>query len=398
MSDDNRRPASRIHGMDGLRAIAAMLVVAYHSGSLAGATSAGPLALIAAELKAGVAVFFVISGFLLYLPFARAIGAGRTSPNWREYAARRAVRILPAYWAALAMLAAVGELHGVSLGDAWRFIGLGQIYSSSTLGQGLPVAWSLDVEVTFYLVLPVLAWIAARMARGSNRSGFEQQLTLIVGLALGSLVLRLMLARSLLAPVEYHLGLATALPGMIDWFALGMALAVWRSAAELGTEGPRWLNAVASRPGLCWLVALALYLLGVPAQGGEVFLASFGVAAHAIVGVAAFFLVLPVVAPRPATQRGLVLPFLRSGLLTWLGTISYGIYLWHVSFLRVVDPLLGVPRGVLAFLGLLLLTSAGAVCLGAASWYLVERPAHRAFRAGWIPLTTALGRPAGEVA
>jgi peptidoglycan/LPS O-acetylase OafA/YrhL len=297
------------------------------------------------------------------------------------------------------VLTAVGQLHGVSVGDAWRYIGLAQIYTPSILQQGVPVAWSLDVEVTFYLALPILAWIAARMAHGSARSRFEPQVALLVALALGSLVLRLMLARSLMAPVAAdHIELATALPGMIDWFALGMGLAVLRAAAEVGRRGPRWLDAIASRPGLCWLIAVALYFVAVPTQGGELFLTKYGVAAHALVGLAAFFLVLPVAAPRQTTANGLVLPFLRSGLLTWLGVISYGIYLWHVSFLKVIDPLLGVPRGVPAFVGLFGLTAAGAVCLGAASWYLVERSAHRAFRAGWIPLTTALGKPAGEVA
>ena len=366
--------SGRVVGANGLRACAAMLVLAYHCASLAGATSAGPLAPFAAELKAGVAVFFVISGFLLYLPFARAIGAGRGLPDWRHYAARRAVRILPAYWAALAVLTLAGQLHG-SLVDLWRYVGLVQIYHAATLGQGLPVAWSLDVEVTFYLVLPILAWVAARMAQQSGRSRFEPQVALIVGLALGSLLVRWMLTRSLIAPVASgRLVLATALPGMIDWFALGMALAVLRAAAEMNAEGPRWLTALAMRPGLCWMIALALYFAGVPAQGGELFLASYGVAAHATIGLAAFFLVLPTLAPKQARPKGVVMPFLCSGVLAWLGTISYGIYLWHVPFLKVIDATLGVPRGVLAFGGLLAVTTAGAVCLGAASWYLVERP------------------------
>jgi peptidoglycan/LPS O-acetylase OafA/YrhL len=390
--------ARRVVGANGLRACAAMLVLAYHSASLAGATSAGPLAPFAAELKAGVAVFFVISGFLLYLPFARAIGAGRGLPDWRRYAARRAVRILPAYWAALAILTVAGQLHGSAV-DLWRYVGLVQIYRGATLEQGLPGAWSLDVEVTFYVALPILAWVAARMAHRSGRSRFEPQVALIVGLGLGSLLLRWMLTGSLIAPVASgRLVLATALPGTIDWFALGMALAVLRAAAEMNADGPRWLTALATRPGLCWMIALALYLVGVPAQGGELFLTAYGVAAHATIGLAAFFLVMPALAPKQATAHGVVMPFLCSGVLAWLGTISYGIYLWHVPFLKVIDAMLGVPRGALAFGGLLAVTTAGAVCLAAASWYLVERPTHRVFAVGSAGGSTALREPAGGAA
>jgi peptidoglycan/LPS O-acetylase OafA/YrhL len=64
----------------------------------------------------------------------------------------------------------------------------------------------------------------------------------------------------------------------------------------------------------------------------------------------------------------------------WLGTISYGMYLWHVPFLQTLDRWTGNPRGALAFAGLFVATLAGAACLGTASWYLVERPAQEWWR------------------
>lgn len=389
------RAAGRIAGVDGLRAIAAMLVLAYHAASLSGITLTGPLALVPAELKAGVAVFFVVSGFLLYLPFSRAIATVGRLPSWREYASKRAVRILPAYWAALVLLAAAHQLHGVSVVNAWRYFDLVQIYRLSTMQGGLPIAWSLCVEITFYIALPILAWLIVQMARRSS-GRFEPQVVLIAALALGSIALRAMLARSLLAPVgNDQLVLATALPGMIDWFALGMGLAVLRVAIELGARPPSWLVALARRPGLCWLIAAAVYFAGEPAQRFELYLPAFGVAAHAAIGLAALLLVLPVVPPRQQSAKGFVVPLLCSRVVAWLGLISYGIYLWHVPFLKALDAAVGHPRGVEAFTALLAATAAGAVCLGAASWYLIERPAHRLHARGAIG-RFGRGRLAGD--
>ncbi len=266
MNDSSTR---RLDGFDGLRALAAVLVIAYHAGSLSHASLSGRFAPMVAELKGGVVVFFVVSGFLLYLPYARAIRAGRALPRWREFAGRRAVRILPAYWVALALLAVAGLVHGVLTQGWWRFFGLAQIYAPSSLHHGLDVAWSLCTEVTFYALLPVLAWILARMTRAHADAG-RRQLWALTGLALASLMLRAFLARSLVAPVpDAKIVIATSLPGLIDWFALGMAMAVLRAGWEQGAERGPALAALARRPGRCWLAAALLFVLGVPAQQGS---------------------------------------------------------------------------------------------------------------------------------
>jgi peptidoglycan/LPS O-acetylase OafA/YrhL len=152
------RPAGtrRVDGFDGLRACAAVLVLTYHAGNVVGATSVGVLAPAVAELKGGVTIFFVISGFLLYLPYARAIRTGTQAPSWWLFAWRRAARILPGYWVALTVLAATGLITGVLGRHWWQFFGLAQIYERNALEGGLGVAWTLSVEVSFYASLFVL--------------------------------------------------------------------------------------------------------------------------------------------------------------------------------------------------------------------------------------------------
>ena len=88
------------------------------------------------ELKGGVAIFFVISGVLLYLPYARAIRDRSALPDWRVYARRRGVRILPAYWVALTAVAIGPFAAGVFGPDVWSYYGLSQIYDPRPFSAG----------------------------------------------------------------------------------------------------------------------------------------------------------------------------------------------------------------------------------------------------------------------
>jgi peptidoglycan/LPS O-acetylase OafA/YrhL len=222
------------------------------------------------ELKGGVAVFFVISGALLYLPYARAIRDRRALPNWRGYAHRRVLRIVPAYWVALTLFV-VGPFGAVLGAGLWRYYALSQIYTQQLVLTGLGVSWSLCVEVSFYALLPLFAAVAARLAgsRG-NRLGVRVQLALIAAMATASLGLRGLEAGSLIAPTV-HAGttLKVSLPGLLDWFAIGMALAVLRAELEVGRGENGVIARLGRRPALCVLLALALFLFAVSSQRGQ---------------------------------------------------------------------------------------------------------------------------------
>jgi peptidoglycan/LPS O-acetylase OafA/YrhL len=388
---------ARLNGFDGLRACAALSIVAYHSVWAAGATQSGLLAPLLSELKAGVAVFFVISGFLLYLPYARSLGNSTPLPDWRDYVRRRAVRIVPAYWVALTVLAAGPLAASIATPDWWRFYGLTQIYRSDLIFSGLGVAWSLCVEVSFYALLPAFAWVLSRGLRRPRRRPVRVQLCVLGVLAIASSVLRAKLAGSVVAPVVHGLSWATALPGMLDWFALGMALAVFRSESEAGRNRWPWLTALAQRPGWCWGAAATLYCAGVPTQHGDVVLPAYGLVTHLAIGLAAAAFILPAAAVPAATDRGRrrgVLSLLWHPLVAWIGTVSYGVYLWHKPVLTHVCDLLGVTRthpSLLAAAAVFLATGIGAIAFGAASYYLIERPAQRRLRPVARPLAATAG-------
>ena len=156
----------RFRLLDALRGIAVLAVVVFHVTLVSGSLAHPVLGDAAAVLgTVGPVLFFALSGFLLYRPWVAARVRGVPGPRTAVYARRRAFRILPAYWFALTVLAVFPGIAGVFSGDAWRYYGFLQLYSQDTLGQGIPVAWTLCVEVSFYLVLPLWALALRRVRR-----------------------------------------------------------------------------------------------------------------------------------------------------------------------------------------------------------------------------------------
>src|SRR5262245_48380037 len=98
--------------VDGLRAVAATMVLVSHTSFLSGFNGRGEIGRVFARFDMGVALFFIISGFLLYRPFVSARLDGRAAPRVLRYARRRVLRIVPAYWLALTVLAIWPGLRG----------------------------------------------------------------------------------------------------------------------------------------------------------------------------------------------------------------------------------------------------------------------------------------------
>src|ERR1700709_1272546 len=139
---------------DGLRAIAALSVLVYHSAFYAGAQTQSAFGEVLTRLNIGVAIFFVISGFLLYRPFVAARLDHKHGPGALAYARRRVLRIVPAYWVALTILAFYPGVGGL-WSDSWPiFYGFGQVYSVDTVLGGIGPAWTLCTEGVFYAFLP----------------------------------------------------------------------------------------------------------------------------------------------------------------------------------------------------------------------------------------------------
>lgn len=380
-------PAARSHRfqlVDAMRAIAACSVLVLH---VAGAADKlGPHAFGSSylqRLNVGVWIFFVISGFVLFRPFAVSHLRGEPEPRTGAYAWRRALRIVPAYWVALAIsgVAIPGMLYLRNI--PWTF-GFAQIYRGSQAGMGIFPAWTVCVEVTFYIFLPFYSILIGRLARRPG-SWLRAELSGLAVLFAIGIAYRLAIYGGGGRHVN-HLAAGNFLPGWFDLFSLGMALAVVQVWVQSKPALPRPVRLIDRFPAGCWLVAaVAFWYLST--QCGLAQQPDYSrwtktqiLDEHWLLAVVAVAVMLPAVLGNP--RRGLVRRFLGHRWMLWLGAVSYGVYLWQSSWLLELKRLgLGPgPAGVTA--QWLVFGIGGTLALGAASFRWVERPAQRLSRLG----------------
>jgi peptidoglycan/LPS O-acetylase OafA/YrhL len=357
--------------LDALRAVAVLSVLLFHAS---GAQHGGISGDVLTRLDVGVAIFFVLSGFLIYRPFVNARMLGAPPVRIGAFARRRALRILPAYWLALTLVALWPGLTGVFTADWWKFYGLLQIYDFDTTVEGLGVAWSLCIEVSFYAVLPLYAAATALTLRGRPlRTQVRIELAALALLSVVSLALRYHLREDEPLSPALH-----TLPSFLFWFALGMGMAVLSVLASSGGAQPRLARAVERAPVMSWAlaaVAFAVLAFGVSSlKTSGVGPAALGFVGgtedlelHVLYGLVAALLVLPAVfGASPRSVPGRVLAWAP---LAWVGLISYALFLYQLPVVQRLDK---------AGLHELIVLSGGAAvvagAIAAASYYGLERP------------------------
>lgn len=370
------RGHQRFTGLDGLRAVAVTLVVAYH---------VFPSLRLGAGYV-GVDVFFVISGFLITSLLLRRStgGLGGIADFWR----RRARRLLPALALAVTVCATAAWVIGgdvlVRIGSQvlgaftfsynWIAILTGTGYFQGTAPELLRNFWSLAVEEQFYLVWPLLLALVLLLPRGWPRAAIA-----LAG-AVASAAWMIVLLGQGADTTRLYFGTDTHAFGILFGVALAFLLERMPEREWMRATAVRWCGVALGSAALAGLLVLAF--LGTEDREA---LPAVLIAATVLTGI----LVVSAVVPDSPFGRALDVAPLR-----WVGDRSYGLYLWHWPLLVLVlvasqgtGP--GAPVPVWAGL----LTLALTVAFAAASYRFVEQPVRRlGFRGAFAALGRALRR------
>jgi peptidoglycan/LPS O-acetylase OafA/YrhL len=347
--------------VEGMRACAAVGVVITHVAFQTGHTTWATGRLLG-RFDLAVAVFFALSGFLLWRGHAAAARGLRHVPPTGHYLRSRIVRIMPGYLVAVVVILCLLPDVKADLVVWLANLTLTQIYVPLTLTAGLTQMWSLSVEVTFYLALPLLALLARRLP-------VRARIPVIVAIAAASFGWGLL-------PIETPFGVnpLTWPPAFFSWFAAGMVL------AELTVSPVGWVHRLARHRVLMALIALAAFgVAASPLAGPEGLIpGNLGqfVVKVAMGSIVAAALLAPLVLDRPDTSHR----FLASTAMVTLGQWSYGLFVWHLAALAMVFPMIGAFQFNGHMPVVLVLTVVIGFAIAAVSYALVESPCREALR------------------
>jgi len=383
---------ARIPGADGLRAIACLLVVWHHTAQKLNPEGLPPLAGLLQFLgmrgEVGVSMFFVLSGCLLSLPFWASFVERKPFPSIKRYSLNRAARIAPAFWLNL-IICNILAVVMFNLEFNWqKFVSAFLFINSYHFSTFFPTEvngplWSIGLEVSCYLLLPIVLYLIFRIAR-STAWAYVGLLTAIVTLqALNPVIIKVFmtdndqkgwqfgidggakqwipywnistffsqfLIGSLAALVIVHLRSKETKPTGIFDFAF-IATAIQAIILVVSRLTPGWEDSFTQQPYLSPFFAILMAGLLV-----------FG------------------------SHSKYVSRALDNRLFSWLAKLSFGIYLWHAVVIEVIarkfvaNYVFSGLTDVWQWVYISAIVLGSAIAIAALSWRLIESPILKAVR------------------
>lgn len=364
-----RTPKSHIAALTGLRGFAALGVVLVHGSGptdypWVGLHSYGPIAL------------FVLSGFLLFQPWSKwMLGLGRR-PAVRTFAKRRILRIFPPYLAALFIVALVLPASRPRGIEGWlHSVTLTQTFSPMGLRTAMGHVWSLNTEITWYAVLPLVGFLTA-----ISCLRFRVRPVVAMWVLLATALVVTVLWRAHIAYFDHDLATLLTRPFWFPGFAvcfiggafISHLVIEHRVNPESRFQPVHWF---AQRPWIVIATVVAAAAVANSSLGGQW---TWGIVTtqersirFAFTTVFALALLAAVSAGPPSS------PIVRIFSKRWIvaiGRWSYGIYLWHLPVRELLMNHMEIPIGAMGlalWIGLILAVS---IPLGAATYAFIERP------------------------
>lgn len=374
--------SSHIPGLDGLRALACLAVFGVHfqqTVSLQGNIGPFSLSRFLENGNTGVALFFVLSGFLLSIPFWRSLERAEPVPRWHIFWLKRAARILPAYFLCLTLLVVhnrLWEQTGESTNILLHYLLLFN-YSPQHIFSINPPFWTLAVEVQFYALLPLIFLLIAAFPR-------RVQMPAVAGLAVLAYAVHMGLIQcgscrewwpwSGQDDAAQNPVFTYSLLAHLPHFLLGVLGGGWHSVLKAARRR-RFFAVQRGSEAVFWLAAAAIFVILATPLDARLSI-PFGRYNLPFVPVLLTLIVLS------AGHAVFIKALLELAPVRWLGHISYGVYIYHLPVLNVVGRNMQ-SAGLEAKEHWLILLAAAlglTVAVAAISYYLVEHPIFRRIR------------------
>lgn len=362
--------------LDSMRAVGAIAVLTTHAAFWSGSyTGKGVLGTLLSRLDVGVAIFFVLSGFLLARPYLGRAAVAMCPPGTGRYFWKRTLRIMPVYVLTVVLaLSLIDANADLGLTDWVTTLLLADLFVGTSFPDGLTHMWSLAVEVSFYLLLPLVMLAATGRQRLRPRR---------VLLALGALVaVSVWWHTDGAAVIGGHTSGAPLqwLPAYLSWFAVGILFALTHLLHVRGSlnRAVSALVSLAQQPGSCWAVVGALMLVAATPLAGPSLLAAptdaQSLTKHVLYAFVGGLVVLTGVFPVSGSryERFFAHPVPRR-----LGWVSYGIFSLHLPILHAIIWTTEWPLFQGGLVRLWALTLVLSVVAAELSYRLLERPAMR---------------------
>ncbi|WP_072806222.1 acyltransferase family protein [Rhodococcoides yunnanense] len=387
--------ATRIVGLDGPRGFACLCVLAVHVGG-----HNSPQTVIDFKLGLlgqGLIFFFALSGFLIFLPMVRRLFAGKSMPDNKTYVVHRIMRIFPAYIVILLLCsfvlravftenAAVAERHFTDAGlgmltdplELLANLTLLHSYFPAYLQTGISPSWSLSLELAFYIALPLLAGIAFYLRKRTNISApvlamIPVVVLFVIGLTGKLYTASLVESSGITSPQLLDWGpngiavLSRSFWSLADNFTYGMLVAVVFVAIDNGVltgvvaTKMRWWAGLAMIP----VAVISLKLVDDNSRWQSTFVA-----------IGSGLLILFIIAPLARGENSRLAELADWAPLSYVGTVSLSVYLWHFPILIVVGRF-GWMAGdsPLGMLWNFLVVATVSLVFATITYRLVEKPA-----------------------
>jgi len=357
-----------IAALTGLRGFAAMVVLVGHAAGHSaypwiGFPSYGPIAL------------FVLSGFLLFQPWSKWLLGRSARPSVREFARRRAWRILPPYLVLLAVVWLILPTSRPSeLGAFVRSLTLTNIYVPGEIYFGLGHVWSLGTEASWYVVLPAVAMCVGLLVHRAGVAPSVAVIGVVVAMLLLTLTWRSYIFRT--ESVTASMTFPMLFPNFAVAFFGGAAVGFFRVQDANGVRPAMALRFLSRHGVLTLVLALGVGVIGASQFGGPWGFEQTTLGKYNFRGAAMTLMALLLVAGVASSPRHTVFGALfGSRPVVAIGRWSYGIYLWHYPVLVLITQHFGPPQGAWGLLTVIAVVSVVAFGLGAATYRFVEQPA-----------------------